>query len=361
MKKKLISFSACAAALLVASCGSNDFLTKQETITKGDSSKMDTLSYVIGTNIGNQITNGIMPQLKADYDALTGVIEKAILNPNEIIEVNGVKICMDSMSILGPKYLGQELNTRVIAAMQDSTGNTPVFTDDNEKILVSTLIGANIGYGLSQSGMPLQTSWIAAGIDDTKNGEKKIDEKSANEFMINYQRVVVLEQANQKAQEWLDMIEKKSGVQKTESGILYIIEKAGDSNIKPVNDEDEVKVLYTGYTCYGEVFDTNRWADMPKERQEAVKQYRPEDAEKDNPIEFALNRVIKGWTEGMKLIGKGGKITLWIPSELAYGERGAGQLIGPNSALRFDVELLDVIPAVPAAPVAEETPAAPAE
>ena len=63
----------------------------------------------------------------------------------------------------------------------------------------------------------------------------------------------------------------------------------------------------------------------------------------------------------MKLIGKGGKITLWIPSELAYGERGAGQLIGPNSALRFDVELLDVIPAAPAAPVAEETPAAPAE
>ena len=52
--------------------------------------------------------------------------------------------------------------------------------------------------------------------------------------------------------------------------------------------------------------------------------------------------VIKGWTEGMKLIGKGGKITLWIPSELAYGERGTGQDIAPNAALRFDVELLEV-------------------
>ena len=68
----------------------------------------------------------------------------------------------------------------------------------------------------------------------------------------------------------------------------------------------------------------------------------PSMAEKNNPIEFPLNRVIKGWTEGMKLIGKGGKITLWIPAELAYGERGAGNDIGPNEALRFDVELLEV-------------------
>lgn len=342
MKRRLISLTACAVALLVASCGSNDFLTKQETITKGDSSKMDTLSYVIGTNIGNQITNGIMPQLKADYDALTGVIEKAILSPNEIIEVNGVKICMDSMNVLGPKYLGQELNTRVFAAMKDTTGNTPVFTDENEKILVSTLLGASIGYGLSQSDMPLQTSWIMTGISDTNNGQPKLDNQTASAFMMNYHRVIIPEQAKKRVADWFAMVEKKSGVQKTESGILYIIEDAGDSNIKPINDEDKVKVLYTGYTCYGEVFDTNRWEEMPKERKDAVKQYRPEEAEKDNPIEFPLNGVIKGWTEGMKLIGKGGKITLWIPSELAYGERGAGQLIPPHSALRFDVELLEV-------------------
>jgi FKBP-type peptidyl-prolyl cis-trans isomerase FkpA len=81
---------------------------------------------------------------------------------------------------------------------------------------------------------------------------------------------------------------------------------------------------------------------MPEQRQEMMKTYRPDDAGKDSPIEFGLNQVIKGWTEGMKLIGKGGKITLWIPSELAYGERGTSQDIGPNAALRFDVELLEV-------------------
>ena len=66
---------------------------------------------------------------------------------------------------------------------------------------------------------------------------------------------------------------------------------------------------------------------------------------KNDPIEFPLNRVIKGWTEGMMLIGPGGKIVLYIPAELAYGSAGAGDVVGPNEALEFEVELLEVTPA----------------
>ena len=84
-------------------------------------------------------------------------------------------------------------------------------------------------------------------------------------------------------------------------------------------------VNYEGNTSDGNVFDSSY--------------------ERGEPISFPLNRVIKGWTEGMKLVGVGGQITLWIPSELAYGERGAGADIGPNQALEFKVELLEVNPA----------------
>ncbi|MBR5818583.1 MAG: FKBP-type peptidyl-prolyl cis-trans isomerase, partial [Alistipes sp.] len=96
----------------------------------------------------------------------------------------------------------------------------------------------------------------------------------------------------------------------------------------------------------------SRFENRSKEQQELMRLQQPslfdekgKLIEAEEPIEFPLNRVIKGWTEGMKLVGVGGQITLWIPSELAYGERGAGADIGPNQALEFKVELLEVNPA----------------
>ena len=83
------------------------------------------------------------------------------------------------------------------------------------------------------------------------------------------------------------------------------------------------------------------------------KQQMPDSYDKNEPVEFPLNRVIAGWTEGLQLVGKGGKITLWIPAELACGSRGAGRNIGPNEALEFEVELVDVTPFEEPAPAEE--------
>ena len=112
----------------------------------------------------------------------------------------------------------------------------------------------------------------------------------------------------------------------------------------PKDPRDVVKVHYTGRTREGKVFDTSKFANRSKEQQEMIKKQRPDDFDKDEPVEFPLNRVIPGWTEGLQLVGKGGKITLWIPADLAYGARGAGRDIGPNEALEFEVELIDVVP-----------------
>ena len=338
MKKVVTSIFACAIAIMAMSC--NDYLQAPK-VTKGNSNELDTLSYVIGQNIGNNIVNGMLPQLKADYDVIVKTLEKTALG-KEKVKVEGVEITKQNINELGQQYLGQEISERIMKAMQDSTGMTEVFADAKEKAIASTILGASIGFSLSESEMPFETTWILAAIEDVRNNENKVDQFEASNFMQNYYTVTLPEQCKKESEEWLAAMAKKRGAKVTESGIVYIIREAGCDSIKAVKDEDKVKVLYTGRTCNGKVFDSNVWNDMPAQRQEMMKAYRPDEAGKDSPIEFGLNQVIKGWTEGMKLIGKGGKITLWIPSELAYGERGTGQDIGPNAALRFDVELLEV-------------------
>lgn len=139
----------------------------------------------------------------------------------------------------------------------------------------------------------------------------------------------------ERSQEWLANIEASvEGVQKTESGLLYLIEREGDVNNKP-SATDKVKAHYEGTTFDGTKFDSSY--------------------DRGEPSEFPLSQVIKGWTEGLQLIGKGGKIILWIPAELAYGASSPSPNIGANEALKFVVELEDVIK-----PEAAEQAAAPA-
>lgn len=139
--------------------------------------------------------------------------------------------------------------------------------------------------------------------------------------------------AIEKGQKFLASNKKKAGVQETESGLQYKIIEAGDENLKPAI-EDTVFVHYEGKLLDGTVFD-------------AV-------AEDKEAIRFPLNNVIEGWREGIQLVGKGGKIQLFIPSELAYGEMGSYPTIGPNETLIFDVTLDDVVRAIPVEPEAPE-------
>ena len=87
--------------------------------------------------------------------------------------------------------------------------------------------------------------------------------------------------------------------------------------------EDHVKVHYTGTLLDGTKFDSS--------------------IDRGEPAEFPVSQVIKGWTEGLQLMPVGSKYIFWIPSDLAYGDRGAGQMIKPNSTLKFEVELLEIV------------------
>jgi FKBP-type peptidyl-prolyl cis-trans isomerase len=117
---------------------------------------------------------------------------------------------------------------------------------------------------------------------------------------------------------------KKSGVQTTESGLQYKIIKEGEG-LKP-GPRDTVEVNYEGKNLDGKVFDSSY--------------------DRGVTAKFPLDGVIKGWGEGLQLIGEGGEIELLIPADIAYGDRNVGADIGPNEALSFKVELISVRPYV---------------
>lgn len=145
-----------------------------------------------------------------------------------------------------------------------------------------------------------------------------------NAYLEKRHNLTLLEN-KEKEEKFLAANAKKAGVEVTESGLQYTIVEPGN-DVKP-GPQDTVWVKYKGTLTDGSVFDET-----------------PEDAE---PVHFTLNRVVPGWTEGMQLIGEGGKINLVVPSKLGYGERG-NQGIDPNSTLLFEVELVKVGKFVPA-------------
>lgn len=128
-------------------------------------------------------------------------------------------------------------------------------------------------------------------------------------------------QAKEKSEAFFVELRENENIKHTESGLHYEVLKEGGGE-KP-KASDKVKVHYHGTLTSGEVFDSS--------------------VDRGPPSEFGLNRVIKGWTEGLQLMNEGSKYKFYIPSELGYGERGSGQKIGPNEILIFEVELLEIL------------------
>jgi FKBP-type peptidyl-prolyl cis-trans isomerase len=214
-----------------------------------------------------------------------------------------------------------------------------LYNEEFTREKVSEMMGKNMGAAVKGVDADINMKHVLMAIEDAKRVEEPVHidslmrmtqeqmngvfQRHAEEVRAKAEaeRAKALVENAEASAKWLAEVEKQEGVQKTESGILYRIDREG-TDVKATEDTDVVLVNYEGKTSDGNVFDSSY--------------------ERGEPISFPLNRVIKGWTEGMKLVKVGGQITLWIPAELAYGERGAGADIGPNEALEFKVELLDV-------------------
>ena len=200
----------------------------------------------------------------------------------------------------------------------------------------SYLLGVNFGLVITQNGFgDLNMAQLQKGMKDALNAKEgqpmdsafvkqfKIDPSEMNMIINEYlgKRMAYEGALNkEKGDKFRKDFYVKNSADSTASGIVYLIQDSG-SEVHAVSDKDTVKVNYRGTLIDGKEFDKNEG------------------------ISFPLNRVIKGWTEGMKLVGEGGKLTLVIPAHLAYGERGPRN-IGANSTLIFDVDLLEVHPFV---------------
>lgn len=362
--KKILFAAALAGAAILTACGNKGG------VQMGSLSQFDSLSYALGANIGYGI-NSEMKDIPFDYAAIVkgvqeGALGKATQEHDKSLEMLREYFMTkrgERAREIAAEYAKDD-SIRMAGGdsskVERPAANDKMFGSEQERADISYAFGNDIGFNIAQSGMPIQLVWIGEAMQNVRDENAKMNQDEVNQYLQYYFMVKRPAENAAASKAWLEKIEKKSGVKKTESGLLYKVEKGkeGDKSLMPKDPRDVVKVHYTGRTREGKVFDTSKFANRPKEQQEMMRQQNPagfdekgNPTEPDKEIDFPLNRVIPGWTEGLQLVGKGGTITLWIPAELAYGARGAGRDIGPNEALEFEVELVDVTPYVePVAP-----------
>lgn len=214
---------------------------------------------------------------------------------------------------------------------------------------VSYIIGFNIGKQSKEQEAGLNVDCFNDGMKIAIKGGKSIfTQEQEKDIMTKFQQVMqskmnekqkqISAENKAKGEAFLTKNKQNPNIKTTASGLQYEIVKQG-TGATPV-DTNIVKVHYEGSLIDGTVFDSS--------------------IKRGEPVEFGVTQVIKGWTEALKLMNVGSKYKLYIPSELGYGDQGAGQQIPPGSVLIFDVELLDIVKKEPKVEVKTEPATEPA-
>jgi FKBP-type peptidyl-prolyl cis-trans isomerase len=217
----------------------------------------------------------------------------------------------------------------LLGAISASAADEPALKTQKEK--VSYGIGVDVARNFKRLGMDLDADTLLKGMrDGLADGKLLLTEEELRATLMAYQEELRQKQAQirkaaaennlKEGEAFLSANKKKDGVVTLPSGLQYKILKAGEG--KRPKDTDTVECQYRGTLVNGTEFDSS---------------YRT-----GKPAIFKVTGVIAGWTEALKLMPVGSKWQLFIPPQLAYGERGAGNVIGPNATLIFEVELLAV-------------------
>jgi len=201
----------------------------------------------------------------------------------------------------------------------------------DEKARISYSVGYQVGSDFRRQGVDIDPEMILQGAQDALSGEDPLmTPEEMRKTLTDLQKKVTQARLEKEKQADLETLAdgesflkdngKVEGVTTLPSGLQFKVIAAGKGS--PPGAEDTVTVHYRGTLIDGTEFDSSY--------------------KRNQPATFKLSRVIKGWTEGLQLMKPGAKYMFFIPPELAYGEKGAGGAIGPNSTLIFEVELLSV-------------------
>ena len=303
-----VSASLRAASLLLIAMLASGIAHAQATL----STERDKVGYMIGMDVAKSVAPAV-PDM--DMAAFQRGIDNAMA---------GGKPLLDEAA---SKQVGQALMDSINAR---KGGGKPAAAVDRSK--VGLLVGSDIGRSLAaikaEFDMPMFLAGFKAASDPA--GKPLLSDAEANAIRSGFSarltaakqaESIALAQTNLKAGEaFLAKNKAVKGVFTTPSGLQYMVLRQGNGpRAKP---GQRVRVNYEGKLLDGTVFDSSY--------------------ARGQPAEFSLSQVIAGWTEGVGLMPTGGKYRFWIPANLAYGEKGMGGDIPPNSTLTFDVELLGV-------------------
>lgn len=215
----------------------------------------------------------------------------------------------------------------LLVACNETTTNNKVVALNNGIDSLSYALGVDIGKNLAASEVTdINGEALAKAISDHKNNTTVITPEEASQVIRDFFDKKSKEKsagAQAEGEAFLAENSKNPDVKITESGLQYIVLNEG-TGAKPMAT-DRVVVHYHGTLIDGTVFDSS--------------------VDRGEPASFPVNGVIPGWVEALQLMPVGSKYKLFIPSYLAYGDRGAGQQIGPGSTLIFEVELLEIMDA----------------
>ncbi|MGQ0585886.1 MAG: FKBP-type peptidyl-prolyl cis-trans isomerase [Gammaproteobacteria bacterium] len=227
--------------------------------------------------------------------------------------------------------LAVALSAGLVAACAQKDGNAPTSELSTDAQKFGYAIGVDIGKSLAPVKDDVDITALINGIEEVLAGKApRLDDAARDQVKSEVSRRLQQKQveertakaaaAKEAGEKFLAENGKRAGVKTTASGLQIETVTEGAGALPKASDK--VKVHYKGTLIDGTEFDSSY--------------------SRNEPVTFPLANVIPGWTEGLQLVKVGGKAKLYIPSALAYGERGAGNKIGPNEALVFEVELLAI-------------------